>query len=370
VARSYDPRPSYAASGGRIERGLPPLPDGVLAIDGPAALAWERLVAALPGRPIVDIRDSHLPWDEIERRTGGVATDPVFRRIWDGPLAELVGALPDPRPGTIVFGPGAALVRHDELWYADRPKRNALAAVRRGEAPNVGQAGGSRGTEQRLLFVDWPLLDGHKEELVDRIDRYVDCSDLDSPGWVAGDVLRRTLAGLARRPFRTLPAFLPGPWGGQWPRRELGIETGAPNLAWSYELISPEASVLIDGIEVGFELLMAAEGETLVGREVLARFGSSFPIRFDYLDTLEGATSRSSATRRRRTCSRRSACRTRRTRPTTSSRRPPAPSCSSGSGRTPRSRRSAATRARRWGAAHSSRSATCSFRTPSSISST
>jgi mannose-6-phosphate isomerase class I len=287
VVRSYDPRPSYPASGGRIEQGLPPLPDGVLAIDGPAALPWERLVAALPARPAVDIRNSHLPWDDIERRTGGAGLDPVFRHIWAGPLAELFAELPDVAPGTIVYGPGAALVRHDELWYADLPKRDALAAVQRGEAPNVGRAGGA-GTEQRLLFVDWPLLDRHKGELVDRIDRYLDLGDLGSPRWLDGDALRRTLAALARRPFRTLPTFLPGPWGGQWLRRELGIETDAPNLAWSYELISPEASVLLDGLEVGFELLMAAAGEALVGGDVFARFGSSFPIRFDYLDTLEG----------------------------------------------------------------------------------
>jgi mannose-6-phosphate isomerase class I len=260
----------------------------VLAIDGPAALPWERLLATLPGRPAVDVRSSLLPWGEVERRTGGAATDPVFRRVWDGSLADLFGELPRPQPGAVVFGPGAALVPHDELWYADVPKRHMLAAVRRGEAPNVGQAAGARGTEQRLLFVDWPALDGHKQRLLGGIDRYVDCSRVDAPLWLDGDTLRRTLAELARQPFRTLPAFLPGPWGGQWLRGELGIETDASNLAWSYELIAPEAAVVVDGLEVGFELLLAAGGETILGPEVAGHFGLSFPIRFDYLDTLEG----------------------------------------------------------------------------------
>jgi hypothetical protein len=62
---------------------------------------------------------------------------------------------------------------------------------------------------------------------------------------------------------------------------------------------------------------MAAAGETILGAEVAAHFGRSFPIRFDYLDTLGGATSRSNATHRRNTRARRSACRTHRTRPTT-----------------------------------------------------
>jgi mannose-6-phosphate isomerase class I len=103
--------------------------------------------------------------------------------------------------------------------------------------------------------------------------------------------LRRSLAALAVRPFRTRPSFLPGPWGGQWLRRVLGVETDAPNLAWSYELITPESGLLLgdsEPAEVGFELLMAEHAQRVLGTEVAERFGQSFPIRFDYLDTLDG----------------------------------------------------------------------------------
>ena len=117
MARKYDPLPSYPARGGRVEPGLPPLPRGVLAIDGPAALDWERLLAGLPGRPTVDVRTFHPPWGEVERRTAdGTADDPVFRRLWSGSLADLFDELPRAEEGTIVFGPGSALVAHDEHW--------------------------------------------------------------------------------------------------------------------------------------------------------------------------------------------------------------------------------------------------------------
>jgi mannose-6-phosphate isomerase class I len=46
--------------------------------------------------------------------------------------------------------------------------------------------------------------------------------------------------------------------------------------------------VLLDGLEVGFDLLLAAGSRDLLGRDVDQRFGSTFPIRFDYLDTLGG----------------------------------------------------------------------------------
>jgi mannose-6-phosphate isomerase class I len=308
---SYDPEPRYPVVGGAVALGYGALArelarsrPRVLAVDGPAVLPWDGFVAEL-GRTLtgagvssaaVDVRRSFVPWAEIERRTetSTLPGDPVFGRLFEGSLAGLFGELPAPAASAdvaIVYGPGSALVPHDALWYADLPKRAALAAVRAGAAGNVGQPPGEGGSEQRLLFVDWPMLDRHKRSLAASVDRYVDVSALDGPRSLSGAVLRETLAALASRPFRTRPSFLPGPWGGQWLRRRLGIATAAPNLAWSYELIAPEAGVLLGGerpLEVAFDLLLAEQGERILGPEAAARFGGTFPIRFDYLDTLEG----------------------------------------------------------------------------------
>ena len=310
---TYDPNPTYPVAGGRVEVGFGPLArevararPAVLAVDGPAALPWEDFVAALVesvqaaglGADVVDLRRHFAPWEEIERRTAAATLpgDPVFGRVFEGTLASLFDDLPSTTRSTgdevtIVFGPGSALVHHDVLWLADLPKRVSLAAVQRGEAGNVGQPPGRAGSEQRLLFVDWPLLDRHRQGLVARLDRFVDLSEPDVPRSLSGGALRGTLRALAGGPFRVRPTFLPGPWGGQWLRRVLGIATDAPNLAWSYELITPEGGLLLgpdEPLEVGFELLMAEQGDGILGPELASRFGLSFPIRFDYLDTLDG----------------------------------------------------------------------------------
>jgi mannose-6-phosphate isomerase class I len=310
---SYDPNPRYPLARGEVGRGFETLADTIvrtgartLAIDGPAALPWNDFVARLRDElvergvttELVDARHYFAPWDVIQRRTASSLPpgERVFGRIFEGSVEDLFErplrvSESDARVA-VVFGPGSALLEHDALWYADLPKRDSLAAVRRGDAGNLGQAVGMAGSEQRLLFVDWPVLDRHKQDQLPVLDLFVDLSDPETPRSLDGEVLRGSLHELAGRPFRTRPTFLPGPWGGQWLRDALGIATDAPNLAWSYELITPESGILLgdadDSVEVGFELLMAAEGERVLGSELSARFGVSFPIRFDYLDTFGG----------------------------------------------------------------------------------
>jgi mannose-6-phosphate isomerase class I len=276
----YDPLPTYPVVGGEVETGWPRLPrDAVLAIDGPPAIPWD----ALPFDGL-DVREWYAPWDEVLRRTASfeLPGDAVFGRLFEGELRDFFDRLPERGP-TVVFGPGAALVPHDRLWYVDVPKRQALA----GRASNLGQRH-DPGSERRLLFVDWPVLDKHKRRLLPSLDRYVDLGDPARPLSLGGDALRSSLRALARRPFRVRPTFLPGPWGGRWLLDELRVQEDAPNLAWSYELITPESGVLLDGLEVGFELLLAAAGRDVLGAGAHERFGPSFPIRFDYLDTLGG----------------------------------------------------------------------------------
>ena len=309
---SYDANPRYPVVGGAVESGFEPLAaeiaredPRVLAIDGPAALPWDAFVTSLSAAlaacdvavQLEDARDFFAPWAEVERRTAATVLpgDPVFARIFDGDLAELVDGpqheLAAHGRTTILFGPSSALQPHDRLWYADIPKWLSLERIHEGIAGNVGQPVGEAGSEQRLLFVDWPMLDHHKQALLPRIDRYVDLGQSGATHSLEGEALRASLQALAEGPFRVRPTFLAGPWGGQWLRRTLGIATDAPNLAWSYELITPESVLLLGGDEVvgvGFELLMAAASEQILGPDVAARFGASFPIRFDYLDTLEG----------------------------------------------------------------------------------
>ncbi|WP_399141003.1 class I mannose-6-phosphate isomerase [Streptomyces sp. NBUA17] len=315
ASRSYDPLPSYRPVAGEVAAGwsVPaadlPLGPLVLAVEGPAALDWATLADGVAdavrsaGRDVdlLDVRDHYAAAaDERVAAAPVPAGDPFFTPLSRGEVADLFDAVPRPgRPGrdgvTVVYGPGAALCAPDVLWYADLPKRYAEAAVAKAELPigvNLGRPG-EPGDLVRLFYTDWPVLDRHRDAIAGRVDRWIDVQDTARPASLDGAALRGTLAHLARGPVRTRPYFNSTPWGGQWAASELGFTPRAGNTALGYELIAPEAGVLVgekDGprVELPFQLLCVQHPREMLGEDAHRRFGTSFPIRFDYLDTVGG----------------------------------------------------------------------------------
>ncbi|MBZ6226744.1 class I mannose-6-phosphate isomerase [Streptomyces olivaceus] len=315
ASRSYDPLPSYRPVAGEVAAGwsVPaadlPLGPLVLAVDGPAALDWAALADGVAdavrsaGRDVdlLDVRDHYAAAaDERVAAAPVPAGDPFFTPLSRAEVADLFDAVPRPgRPGrdgvTVVYGPGAALCAPDVLWYADLPKRYAEAAVAKAELPigvNLGRPG-EPGDLVRLFYTDWPVLDRHRDAIAGRVDRWIDVQDTARPASLDGAALRGTLAHLARGPVRTRPYFNSTPWGGQWAASELGFTPRAGNTALGYELIAPEAGVLVgekDGprVELPFQLLCVQHPREMLGEDAHRRFGTSFPIRFDYLDTVGG----------------------------------------------------------------------------------
>ena len=305
----YQAQPTYPAATGSVARGWTSLArhtpaSGVLAIDGPMVLDWMALIAGIRGLPRqltgLDMRAAMVPWEQVLKRTSSaleLVDDPDFATISATSVADLFDTLPtsDPASGTltVVFGPGAALVQHDVLWYADLPKRFAEAETVAGTARNLGQPVGGKATIRRLFYIDWPMLDRHREAIGGDIDRWIDLQNPAEPSFIAGDDLRASLRWLSTRPFRTRPTFNSTPWGGHWAQERLGMNTDAPNTALGYELIAPESGILLGDsdqgvVEIPFQLLVAQHARALLGALTHQVFGTSFPVRFDYLDTFGG----------------------------------------------------------------------------------
>ncbi|MEO1235468.1 MAG: class I mannose-6-phosphate isomerase [Planctomycetota bacterium] len=240
----------------------------------------------------------------LERWLGG--DDPVFGFLCSVELAEffdpakLDAARRDCGGKTLVIGPGAALVNPgDVAVLADMPRWEVQARQRAGTAGNLGADNAGHKASllyKRSYFIDWRALDRHKKPLLDRCDFFLDTTVPDTPKLAAGDAVREGLEHCTTRPFRVVPFFDPGPWGGQWMREVCRLEDyrddDPPNYAWCFDCVPEENSLRLgfgeDYIELPSVNALFRHPAALLGDPVHARFGDEFPIRFDFLDTMEG----------------------------------------------------------------------------------
>jgi mannose-6-phosphate isomerase class I len=273
-------------------------------VDGVRRALTEGLRPAL----VVDARQAFKEPAEIERMCAPhLGDDPVFGRmnglglsdfLEPGRRAVLQGRVDAAGDGLVlVFGSAASLVApdHDVLVYADLARWEIQQRQRRHEASSLGvhdQRERPSKLYKRGFFVDWRAADRHKRTLLERIDWLLDTNDPRTPKMVAGDAFRAGLSAAVRRPFRVVPFFDPGPWGGQWMKEVCDLPREAANYAWCFDCVPEENSLLLAfgpaRVEVPALDLVFRHPRALLGDAVHARFGDEFPIRFDFLDTMGG----------------------------------------------------------------------------------
>lgn len=316
-ADGYDIWPAFRLGEGLIHAGYRSLAERILShstviFDGYTGVFWSRLedeimaAASEKGirvkwiqterflKPENVIREMTAPW------SGG--DDPLFGKRCELNLADffdsevLMSVMPDPDFDiTILAGPGAALTGWKGLKvYADIPKNEQQYRAREGAVTNLGirHPSGPKEMYKRSYFIDWPVLNRHKAAIIESVDLFVDAQRGNDPAWAEGDTVRAALTAMSRNIFRVRPWFEPGPWGGTWMKENIsGLSGEAPNYAWSFELITPENGLLLESsslmLEVSFDTLMYTAAEAVLG-DCHSRFGTDFPIRFDFLDTVNG----------------------------------------------------------------------------------
>jgi len=257
---------------------------------------------------VLRVRDCYKSPREIEGMTSRELTDdPVFGRLSElliegfvDPVraASLRDRLSRNRDDvSLIVGTGTSVIEAnpDIFIYADLPRWEIQQRQRANKIFNLGvenrrDSAGMR--YKRGYFVDWRVADRIKSKLLSKIHFLLDTTDPRTPKMITGDAFYVALRSALTRPFRVVPFFDPGPWGGQWMRRICNLDGEAPNYAWCFDCVPEENSLRFQFGDVVVEIpaldLVLQHPRELLGDAVYARFGAEFPIRFDFLDTMEG----------------------------------------------------------------------------------
>lgn len=250
--------------------------------------------------------DLALPPAEIDAQIKRELTDdPVFgimttRRLEEFyPAENLEGArhkINDIQSGIVlVYGVGASLVcEGDILILADITRWEIQLRYRRGLSNWRTRHTDLPRNEKykRGFFAEWRWADRIKDRILPKIDFYLDMTTQKTPAIVSGNAYRDALEQVVGQPFRMVPYFDPGVWGGNWMKTHFDLPENGSNYAWSFDGVPEENSLLLDFggkmIQTPALNLVYSHPQKLLGNRVHARFGKEFPIRFDMLDTMNG----------------------------------------------------------------------------------
>lgn len=263
------------------------------------------LVDGLKPSLVVESKDMFYDGDELTRRMEWHLTDDRVRGVMyygemdyfidENKRQQLQEKVEQTQGSVLVYGFGASrIARGSILVYADMARWEIQQRQRKG-MPNFKQQNYDEDPlrkYKRSFFIEWRIADRHKRKLYQDMDFYLDTNCAGKPKMVTGEALLAGLKELTRRPFRLVPYFDPGVWGGEWMREVCGLDAEAPNYAWSFDGVPEENSLYLQYGNVRIETpamnLVQYLPRELLGEKNFARFGAEYPIRFDFLDTMGG----------------------------------------------------------------------------------
>ncbi|WP_027955921.1 class I mannose-6-phosphate isomerase [Halobacillus kuroshimensis] len=196
----------------------------------------------------------------------------------------------------VVYGVGAQLVHEpDLLVYADLTRWEIQRRFSQERMPNWKADNKDEDIlkkYKRGYFVEWRIADKHKKKLFHNINFLLDTNVKATPKMVTGENFLEGMKKVTKQPFRLVPYFAPGVWGGQWMKEKFELDPSEDNYAWSFDGVPEENSVQLTYGDVKLSIpsmnVVFMHPRELLGERVHARFGDEFPIRFDFLDTMGG----------------------------------------------------------------------------------
>lgn len=302
-----------------IQRQCLEAPACVVALDGYPGTDWvaavnafqKDLLAANFSTIFINLESCQKSESALDTQLAPfLGEDPVFGRIYPHDLKTLFdgeklkqvrnqirrikkNTLDSRQHIIICYGTGAVqkplLAEFNLIFYLDLTREEVLKRVKswqqiRGKTQSI--------SPKKLYYVDFPANDRHRNVVLACADFYIDGNQPDQPLLLPVNLLKHICECTADGPFRLKPIYEPGPWGGQWLKQVRGLPSDWVNCAWSYEVIAQEMSLLVQVddkiLELPWNTFFNHTYAQIMGDLPRRRFGGEFPIRYDYLDTVQG----------------------------------------------------------------------------------
>lgn len=229
-------------------------------------------------------------------RVFGVMSHQTLDEFYDkGSLYQAGTQIEQAKGLVVIYGTGASLIAEpDILIYADLARWECQCRYRAGgtnwKVSNEEEDPLKK--NKRGYFFEWRICDRLKDKLYPKIDFLLDTNVPDDPKMISGDDYRYGLSQAVEQPFRLVPYFDASVWGGQWMKEKFQLDPDADNFGWAFDGVPEENSLYLRYGDVRVEVpalnLVHQFPNELLGPRVHSRFGKEFPIRFDFLDTMEG----------------------------------------------------------------------------------
>ena len=197
----------------------------------------------------------------------------------------------------LVYGSGCLVeeVRglYDIKCYFDVTPKEAILRIRRGQFANLGDkvAAPANRVIRRCYYADFEMGVRHRGKLLrgKLLDYYMASDRPDHIHMIPMEALSGIFRSLACYPFRCKPVYLEGVWGGTYVKKLRNLPDTMRNCAWVFDLIPMEVSIVVEAgdekIDFPYFSFVQKEGEAIMGRPCVEKFGGYFPIRFNYDDT-------------------------------------------------------------------------------------
>lgn len=261
---------------------------------------------------IVSMNDLYKSQVEIDELTKdnlpeNFEEDPIllFGKLFHGSMEDLIdkckieNLLLDIQQSsslTVIIGNGAAnkwlRAINCAIVFVDVIPKNTAVRAREKKFINIGDESARPFNllMRRNYFIDFEVQLKLRKQLYleDCIDLYI--SDNSIYSICPFQEFKKITNSLKNYPLRAKPVYLEGIWGGEFIRKVRNLPMDiSENIAWIFEFIPMEVSVVVDINEQKFEFpfssFMVLQGESIIGKRAYQEFEGYFPIRFNYDDS-------------------------------------------------------------------------------------